>query len=138
MAGGIRETGKKGFTTQVCKAFMTVGGIAVVNHGSKLSSGVPDRTIICKHGLVYLEFKGPSTKISLNQTLWMERVNARYPSALVFRAQVRANPVRVFGMIQTPRGETLMDFVDPLNEPAEALRSIFTCLDMIAGGSDGT
>ena len=91
---------------------MKVGAYIQANVMGKMSEHVPDRSVICKYGNFYVEFKGPATKLREGQRLWMERCNARYPCAFIYRGP---NILTMLGWEGTV-------YIDAIAEPATFLR----------------
>lgn len=73
------------WTRRVGKALTDVGALVVPNVMGKMVNHVPDRTVICKHGVFYIEFKGRTTRLRPGQKIWMKNANLRCPCAFVYR-----------------------------------------------------
>ena len=105
------------FTRQVCNEWACRGWMIVVNQAGMTVSNIPDRTLICPLGTIYIEFKGPRTKIRTGQKVWMERANRNASYAAIV---VRWNGEGV--TIQEPNGAVLMKLdIEPHKNNADAV-----------------
>jgi len=65
------------WTRKLCKEMEAAGAVVVPLVGGGMCSGLPDRLIIYKDWQGLIEFKGPKTKIRLNQELMIRKINKR-------------------------------------------------------------
>lgn len=77
--------GESEWTRKVCESLMTAGAVCIANVMGKMSSHVPDRSIVCLQGNFFVEFKHTNTRVRDGQRILMERINSRFPCAFVYR-----------------------------------------------------
>lgn len=110
----MRETD---FTRMVCQSWIKRGWTVVVNQAGVTVSNIPDRTLICPLGMIYIEFKGVKTGIRVGQKVWMERANRSLAYASIV---VRWNGEGV--TIQKPDGTVLMKLdIEPHKNGVDAV-----------------
>ena len=73
------------WTRKCCRALEGAGATIIVHAMGKFTSHVMDRSIVCKHGNFFVEFKGEKTKWTEGQRLLAKRINMRYPCAFLYR-----------------------------------------------------
>lgn len=73
------------WTRRVCDALTNAGAICIAHVMTKMSSHIPDRSIVSVHGNFWVEFKGAHTKLRPGQEILINRINSRYPCAFVYR-----------------------------------------------------
>jgi hypothetical protein len=101
------------WTRRVGDALTKAGAIVVPNVMGMRSANIPDRTVISKYGVHYVEFKGRTTKLRTGQRLWIKQANTRYRCAFVYRYP----DLLYFGA-----EEVLVSKVDAIAEPKRFLQ----------------
>ena len=73
------------WTRDFCLKLTEVGCIVIPNVMGPMVRNVPDRTIITKYGMYYVEFKGETTEWEDGQRILAGRINDRFPCCFLYR-----------------------------------------------------
>lgn len=105
------------WTRKVCSKLQQAGATIIVHAMGKFTAHVMDRSIICKHGNFFVEFKGVNTRWTDGQQLLAKRINVRYPCAFLYRQP---------GILSI--GDAVVE-VDALENPHEFLNQL-SCMQV--------